>query len=75
MEKYYVIYESNGALQVDKISEWTDFQKAKNKYHAVCSTLGNEETVLKGIVKMLDEELNVVTGYTEVITHIPSQQS
>ena len=73
--KYYVIYSSNGEFQVDKTSEWTDFQSAKNKYHALCNTLGSEPTVLKGIVKILDEQLDVVPGYEETIIHEPAQQS
>lgn len=67
--KYYVQYVSNGNLQVDKITEWTDFEKAKNKYHAVCNALGSSQDVETAIVKILDNQLDVVGNYSEVIDH------
>lgn len=67
--KYYVIYVSNGALQGDKISEWSDLSKAKSEFHNVCRTLWNAKDVIKATVKILDSQLDTVEGYTELITH------
>lgn len=69
MEKYYVVYTSNGYLQIDKITEWTDFNSAKNKYHAICNTLGSSKEVETAIVKILDIQLDVVGNYSEFIDH------
>ena len=73
--KYYVIYVSNGALQTDKITEWSDLDKAKGKYHDICKALWNEPSVTKANVKILDEQLDIVPGYEETIVHEPAQQS
>lgn len=67
--KYYVIYVVNGALQTDKITEWSDLDKAKSKFHGVCTTLWNEQSVTKATVKILDEQLDAVDGYSETIVH------
>jgi hypothetical protein len=67
--KYYVIYVSNGALQVDKITEWSDLDSAKVKYFDICKILTNEKSVTKAVVKILDEQLDTVQNYTEVIVH------
>ena len=67
--KYYVIYVSNGAIQVDKITEWDDISKAKAKFHSVCNALWSEKTVLKASVVILDEQLDIVEDYKEFITH------
>ncbi len=68
--KYYVIYVSNGVLQVDKITEWSDLDKAKAKYHDVCTTLWNEKSVVTATVKLLDSQLDVVEDYKEFISHL-----
>lgn len=67
--KYYVIYVVNGALQVDKITEWDNLDGAKAKYFDVCKTLTNEKSVTKAVVKILDEQLDKVDKYEEVIVH------
>ena len=67
--KYYVIYVSNGALQIDKITEWSDLDSAKVKYFDVCKTLTNEKSVTKATVEILDEQLDTVPNYKEVIVH------
>lgn len=67
--KYYVIYVSSGALQVDKITEWSDLDSAKVKYFDICKILTNEKSVTKAVVKILDEQLDTVQNYTEVIVH------
>lgn len=67
--KYYVIYVSNGALQVDKITEWSDLDSAKAKFHDVCKTLWNAPDVITASVKIFDSQLDVVGGYNEFISH------
>ena len=54
--KYYVVYTSNGYFQTDKITEWLDLDSAKNKYHAVCNTLGTNKDVETAVVKILDSQ-------------------
>lgn len=41
--KYYVMWISNGALQVDKITEFDDIHSAKAKFANVWSMLENEK--------------------------------
>ena len=67
--KYYVQYVSNGALQVDKITEWTDLSAAKSEWHKNCRTLWSTPDVRRAVVVILDNEFNVVEGYKDVITH------
>ena len=67
--KYYVIYVSNGALQIDKITEWSDLDKAKSKFHDICKTLWNTESVKTAEIKIFDSQLDVVEGYKEFISH------
>ena len=67
--KYYVIYVSNGALQVDKITEWSNLDSAKAKFHDVCKTLWNAPDVKTASVKILDSQLDNVEGYKEFISH------
>ena len=69
--KYYVIYISNGALQVDKITEYDTLDKAKVAYAGVWRNLLNTSEVLSGVVAILDNQLDVVQGYREIITHTP----
>lgn len=67
--KYYVIYVSNGTLQVDKITEWSDLNSAKVKYFDICKILTNEKSVETATVKILDSQLDVVEDYKEFISH------
>ena len=67
--KYYVIYVSNGALQVEKITEWSNLDSAKVKFHDVCKTLWNAPDVSTASVEILDSQLNNVEGYKEFISH------
>lgn len=67
--KYYVIYVSNGSLQVDKITEWSTPEQALVKFHDVCKNLWNTPAVKKATVKILDEQLDTYQNYSEVIIH------
>lgn len=67
--KYYVIYVSNGALQIDQITEWGNLDSAKAKFHDVCKNLWNAPDVVTASVKILDSQLDNVEGYKEFISH------
>ena len=67
--KYYVIYVSNGALQLKEVTEWDNLNSAKSKFHDVCKTLWAEPTVLTASVRILDSQLDTVEDYKEFITH------
>lgn len=47
----------------------TDLSSAKVQFHSVCQTLWNAQDVLSACVMIVDEELNMVGGYKEFISH------
>ena len=47
----------------------TDISSAKVQFHGLCETLWNASDVLSACVMIVDEELNMVGGYKEFITH------
>lgn len=67
--KYYVIYVSNEALQTEQITEWSNLDSAKAKFHDVCKILWNAPDVSTASVKILDSQLDNVEGYKEFISH------
>lgn len=67
--KYYVIHVSNGALQIQSITEHSTPEAALVEFHGRCRALWNESAVIKATVKILDEQLDCYNGYAEVITH------
>ena len=74
--KYYVIYSSNGAIQLGdgKVSEWTDITKAIKAYHDKCAVLWNTPDVYDGYVMIIySYDMDVVSHngitYKEHITH------
>ena len=69
MDKYYVIYISNGALQVDKVTEHPTPEAALVEFHGVCRTLWNTKEVKKAVVRILDSQLDCWQDHVEVITH------
>lgn len=78
--KYYVIYTSNGNLQLDKVTEYSDITKAIVAFHDKCKTLWNTESVVEAIVEIIySADLAVVSydgkTYSEKITHAPAQQT
>lgn len=67
--KFAVIQVSNGNFKI--VSEWTDnLQGAKLSYHDTCKVLLNSPDVIVATVSILDEQLNIVEGYKETITHV-----
>ena len=64
--KYAIIKCINGAFSIHA-EGFTELEKAKVNYHALCQTLWNSEDVLTGKVMLVDEQLNCVEGYAEYI--------
>ena len=72
--KYYVVYTSNGNLQLDKVTEYSDITKAIVAFHDKCKTLWNTESVEEAIVEIIySADLSVVfyegKTYSEHISH------
>lgn len=66
--KYAIIKVINGnySIHAEGIA---DVNSAKVKFHGLCQTLWNASDVLKATVIITDENLDIVEGYKEVITH------
>lgn len=68
MAKYAVLECNNGNFSV--VSEWTDNKDgAISDWHRECRTLMNALDVKRAVVKVVDEDLNVVDGKYELISH------
>ena len=65
MEKYAVIQQINGAYAVKYEGENLD--SMKYNYHNWLSLLYNDTGAVKGVVKLVDENLDVVDGCVEFI--------
>lgn len=65
--KYYVIRSSNSNVEIE--SEWDNFEGAKQAYHGLCKVYLNTPEVITGVVAIVDEQLNFIPGYKELITH------
>lgn len=69
MEKYYVMWISNGALQVDEITEFNNISSAKVKFANVWAALENEKSVTSGCVVILNSNFEVAEGCRQFISH------
>ena len=67
--KYAIVKVINGnyAIHAEGI---TDVVSAKVGFHGLCQTLWNAEDVETACVMITDENLDVVEGYKEFISHI-----
>lgn len=65
MEKYAVIQQINDAFTVKY--EGSDVNSMKYKYHHWVSLLYNDEGAVKGVVKLVDGNLDTVDGCIEFI--------
>ena len=52
----------------------TDVSRAKVAFHGLCQTLWNAQDVLTATVIIVDEQLDVVEGYKELIRHEPQPE-
>lgn len=67
--KYSIITVINGNFKIEKESG-DNLETAKTQYHQTCAALHNDkDTAFKGIVKLMDENLDVVDGLFELIDH------
>lgn len=69
MAKLFVVKEVNGTTPV-VVSEWSDNESgAMVSFHDTCKVLWNASDVIKGYVKIFDEQLDVYKGISEFINH------
>ncbi len=66
--KYAIIkvINSNYSIHAEGI---TDVNSAKVSFHGLCQSLWNAPDVITACVKIIDENLDTVEGYKEVISH------
>jgi len=66
--KYAIIKCINGNYSVHA-EGITTVPAAKVQFHGLCQTLWNASDVITAEVKIVDENLDCVEGYSEFITH------
>lgn len=66
--KYAIVKVSNGNYFIES-EGYTDLDKAKVQFHKVCQSLWNASDVISACVMIVDENLDAVEGYKEVIRH------
>ena len=71
--KYVIVKSINGNYFIDS-EGFTDVDKAKVKFHGVCQALWNAEDVVTASVAIMDENLDVVQGYKEFISHAVEEE-
>ena len=67
--KYSIIKVINGNYFIHA-EGITALASAKTTFHGLCQTLWNADDVLSATVIIADENLDVVEGYKEFITHV-----
>ena len=65
--KYSILKVSNGNYSIP--TETTDLNAAKVAFHGQCQALWNASEVTTASVAIMDENLDVVQGYKEFISH------
>jgi len=68
MEKYFVIYTSNGNLAISEITEHDSKESAIAKYHSVLNLMWADATVKTASVVILDAYMNRVENYHEDVS-------
>ena len=66
--KYAIIKVINGNFFIDS-EGYASPEAAKPNYHGVCQALWAEPSVVSACVKIVDENLDMVLGCKEVISH------
>ena len=66
--KYAVIKVINGNYSIHA-EGFTDLNAAKVSYHGLCQTLWNASDVQTACVAIFDENLDIIPGYREFISH------
>ena len=70
MEKYFVIYTSNGNLAIEDISEHESKDAAIAKYFDVCHLMFADATVQTASVVVLDSFMNRVENYHQDVNKV-----
>lgn len=70
---YSVVTCINGNFKIE--AEGLNEQQAKVLYHQKCAAFWNASDVLLGQVSILNQQLQVVGGYTEQIIHTVEPQA
>lgn len=66
--KYAIIKVINGNYFIHA-EGITDLASAKTQFHGLCQTLWNASDVITAKVKIVNESLDCVEGYSEFISH------
>lgn len=66
--KYAIVKVINGNYFIHA-EGITDLPSAKTQFHTVCATLWNAPDVETAMVKIVDEQLDCVDGYMDLIIH------
>ena len=66
--KYYIVTVTDGNIVV-RAEGITNLESAKQSFHHWCELLISDKSFLKGMVKLLDENLDCVEGEMEFIQH------
>ena len=67
MEKYFVMYTSNGELAISEIKEYGNLNSAVAKYHNYLSLLWADASTQTASVVILDVQMNIVGNYRESV--------
>lgn len=66
--KYAIVKVINGNYFIHA-EGITDLSSAKTQFHGLCQTLWNASDVITACVMITDENLDMVEGYKEFISH------
>ena len=66
--EYAVIKVVNGAYAIHS-EGWTDLEKAKVNFFGLCQNLHNASDVKTACCMIIDENLDNVEGYKELVNH------
>lgn len=72
--KYAIVKCINGNFSIDS-EGFENKPSAITRFHGVCQTLWNAPDVITAKISIVDEQLNVVDGYTEFVHHETEQES
>lgn len=67
--KYYLIVIASGSMQIDKIAEYTDVDKAEGAFHTKCASYSNSNDAVDATVIVVDINFDTVKGLKRHIQH------
>ena len=73
--KYYVMVIASGSLQIDKIAEYTDVDKAEGAFHDKCSAYAKSNDAVDATVIVVDTNFDTVKGMKRHIQHDAKSQA